>query len=107
MYIMWGVLFLLPLATGERKIHLSPFTKVFAAAYGLFFLFCLTLTLCGQNHMKANYLRVLLVPLFVTLVGVVYRTKLDRHDLEHCQSLYYLLIDFRHLGSRCVFSVLF
>lgn len=88
MYIMWGVLFLLPLATGERKIHLSPFTKVFAAAYGLFFLFCLTLTLCGQNHMKANYLRVLVVPLFVTLVGDIYRTKLDRHDLECIAKVY-------------------
>ena len=88
MYVMWGVLFLLPLATGERKIHISPFTKVFAVAYGIFFLFCLTLTLFGQNHMKANYLRVLAVPLFVTLVADAYRTRLDRHDLECIAKVY-------------------
>ncbi|MBR3352209.1 MAG: O-antigen ligase family protein [Lachnospiraceae bacterium] len=69
MYIMWILVLLFGLAKQRSLVHINDFSKTFIFAYLLFVLFCLLRGFIDNNFLTTNYLRVLLVPLMVTISG--------------------------------------
>lgn len=72
MYAIWIAVLLVGCVKKQGKLLLSRFSIYFLIAYGLFCLLCAATGLFDSNHLSANYLRILLVPLLVTIVGDMY-----------------------------------
>lgn len=108
MYGSW--LFVLGYALAERKGKLvfSPFAKSFVICYALFSVLCLLSGLFDGAHLQSNYLKVLLVPLLVTLVGGVY-VEADAAELQlylvvyiACAFVYAVWVNITYFSSYTV-----
>ena len=89
MYVLWGIIILVGCINRKGKIPVKQFTQRFILAYALFGMLCLITGLFNSQHFAANYLRILIVPLLVTIAGDMYSGE-DR-DLFYRLSKLYLL----------------
>lgn len=87
MYAIWISVLLAGCVKNGGRIVLSRFSVRFLIAYVLFCLLCATTGLFDGNHLSTNYLRVLLVPLLVTIVGDMYANE-DNDLLNRIGRLY-------------------
>lgn len=67
MYALWIVLIMLGVIHNRGKILISQRTRVFLAMYTLYAVFILMCGVFNNNFFEARYLRVLIVPLFITI----------------------------------------
>lgn len=67
MYGLWVAALGMSLAERRGRLSLSPDCRVFIASYAVFAAYCLTAGFFDGAHLRANYLRVLLVPLLLTV----------------------------------------
>ena len=72
MYIMWIAVLALGCYKNHGKLHMDAFSQRFLIAYALFCLYCLFIGLIDSRHFSAHYIRVLIVPLLVTIAGSMY-----------------------------------
>ena len=72
MYVLWGIIILVGCINRKGKIPVKQFTQRFILAYALFGMLCLITGLFNSQHFAANYLRILIVPLLVTIAGDMY-----------------------------------
>lgn len=72
MYAIWAV----AIVYGGIKYHgnlpITRFSQGFIVAYMLFLVLCAFTGLLNSRHLSANYIRVLIVPLLVTIAGDMY-----------------------------------
>lgn len=69
MYLAWALLFFVQVYQNNFKLTLSRFSKVFFLAYMIWGAICLAASVFGTNHLSGNYLRIMAVPLVVTLIA--------------------------------------
>ena len=67
MYALWIILIVLGIIQSKGKVFVSKRTKIFLAMYSLYAVFILTCGVFNNIHFEARYLRVLIVPLFITI----------------------------------------
>lgn len=72
MYAMWLLVLVLGVAKHRGKVQLTAFSQRFILAYTFFCLFCIVIGFFDIVHLSANYIRVLFVPLLVTIAGDMY-----------------------------------
>lgn len=72
MYAMWVLVLVLGVYKNQGKLPVTAFSQRFILAYILFCLFCVVTGFIDHRHFSANYIRVLLVPLLVTIAGDMY-----------------------------------
>ncbi len=72
MYILWILLVFVGCIKKKGIVYIDSFARRFILAYLLFFVLCVITSIIDKNHLSSNYLRVLIVPLLVTIVGCMY-----------------------------------
>lgn len=90
MHLLWLLSLFALIASDVKNIRLSPFTKVFLCTYGLYLLYCGILTAFGQSYLNGNFLRVLPVPLLVSIIADLCSDKLDKKSIERLMMSYVL-----------------
>lgn len=83
MYASWTLLTASVLILKRGKIRCSRFLRVFFVNYFLYVLFCLITTSLGYDHLSSQYLRIMLVPFFITVLGNLFQDILD--DTSICK----------------------
>lgn len=87
MYAIWAIALVLGVFKREGKLHVDAFSERFLIAYSSFFVFCLLAGLIDSRHFNANYIRVLIVPLLVTITGGMFANE-DRTLFNRLGKLY-------------------
>lgn len=87
MYAMWGVVIAVGCIKHKGKIPTKPFTNRFFLIYVAYLLLCFIAGLFDKQHLSSNYIRVLIVPLLVTVAGDM-NTKEDKELFNRLAKLY-------------------
>ena len=87
MYASWMVVIGWGIVKNNFRVKISPFTKRFIVIYVAFASFCLIAGQFDDAYLSSNYLKVLLVPLLVTIAGDMY-ANMDRELLNRLAMLY-------------------
>ena len=87
MYIMWIITLVLGCYKNRGKLRMDGFSKRFLLAYITFYLLCMVTGIFDEKHFSANYIRVLLIPLFVTFAGSMF-ADLDEKLFDRMGKLY-------------------
>ena len=72
MYVMWILLIIVGCIKKKGKLFIDNFAQVFIISYILFVAFCIITSFIDSEHLKANYIRVLIIPLLVSIIGCMY-----------------------------------
>ena len=88
MLLLWVALLTLVILKNGKNIKFSKFNKVFVCLYVALFIFCLVLHLLGYEHLKSSFLRIIRIPLFMSLLGDLLRVRLTRKDLNIISRVY-------------------
>lgn len=78
MYVMWIILFIVGCIKKRGKIYIDSFTQIFIICYVVFIAFCITTSLVDKEHLSANYIRVLVIPLLISIIGCLYSNINDK-----------------------------
>ena len=89
MYIFWILLVLFGCIKKKGKLFIDSFAEKFIFVYFLFFVFCFITGLVDTNHYSTNYIRVLIVPLIVSVVGCMY-SDIDKKTINVLGKVYVL-----------------
>lgn len=87
MYAVWILVILWGVVKNNFSIRFSSFTKKFIVPYVAFCSFCLIIGQFDETYLSARYLRVLTVPLLVTIAGDMY-ANMDLALLNRIVKLY-------------------
>lgn len=80
MYLSWIVVIGYGLIKNGLKIHFSKFLQVYVGAYFIWVIICIILTLFGSNHLNGNYVRIMEIPLLITVVAEL-MTNIDQDNV--------------------------
>ena len=72
MYVMWILLIIVGCIKKKGKLFIDNFAQLFIISYILFVAFCIITSFIDSEHLKANYIRVLIIPLLVSIIGCMY-----------------------------------
>lgn len=72
MYVMWILLIIVGCIKKKGKLFIDNFAQLFIISYILFVTFCIITSFIDSEHLKANYIRVLIIPLLVSIIGCMY-----------------------------------
>lgn len=78
MFIGWFGIFICLTISNGFEIQLSKFTWFFIFSYIAYFCYCAILTISGTEHIKSNYLKLLLVPIMVCVVTDMINEKSEK-----------------------------
>ena len=87
MFVSWFLIFLYSVGTNLRRFRMSKSTKVFVVFYFFYFFYCSICSLCGGKHYSSNYLRIMTIPMMVSLVGDT-NSDLSHEDIQHLLKVY-------------------
>ena len=87
MYVIWAMVLILGCVTNHGKIWIDSFSQRFLIAYILFCLYCVFTGLIDGRHFSAHYIRVLIVPLLVTIAGSIY-SNMDKSLINRLGRVY-------------------
>ena len=87
MYAMWILAIIVGITRTKGNLKITQFSARFILAYILFLIFCAITSIIDTRHISANYIRVLIVPLLVTVVGEMYADE-DRELFNRLGKLY-------------------
>lgn len=87
MYALWGGIIVIGCVRNRGRILIKPFTQRFVLAYLMYVLLCVTTGFFDSRHFSANYLRVFIIPLIVTIAGDM-NSKEDRRIFNRLTKLY-------------------
>lgn len=88
MYICWVFLAASLLIIKHGKISGSGFLRIFILNYFLYVLFCLITTSLGYNHLSSQYLRIMFIPILMTIIGNLFQDVLDDESIYRMCELY-------------------
>ncbi|MBR7091928.1 MAG: O-antigen ligase family protein [Clostridia bacterium] len=88
MYAAWGLMMIVSFFGKGRKSRFSLFTMAFSVLYLCFALFCIVCTLFGRDHLHANMLTVLVIPLIVTVVTNMSLNSITRQQFFNLALVY-------------------
>ena len=69
MYIAWIVTAVFFIARNRGRIVIHKCTKVFGGCYSLLAVGCIVMALFGSRHLEGNYIHIMYIPLFVSVIG--------------------------------------
>ncbi|MCR5742985.1 MAG: O-antigen ligase family protein [Lachnospiraceae bacterium] len=72
MYALWVIALIYGTIRNDGKVRLGSFSKIFLVGYGMFWIYCTIVGMFNGKHFEANYIRALVKPLIVTIVGEMY-----------------------------------
>lgn len=98
MHILWVCTILSFTIQHKGVVRISRFTQIFVVLYCLYFLFCISCSvLFGTHHLNSNYLYLMLIPAFMTIVGDIGADFIDNNILQNVCKVYFV--------SAIVFSI--
>lgn len=105
MYVMWILLIIVGSIKKKGKVFIDNFAQVFIIAYFLFVVFCIITSFINSEHLKANYIRVFIIPLLVSIIGCMY-SDIDIKVINiigrvyfYCSFLFGLWVQFTYFKS--------
>lgn len=105
MYLVWILIIGFSCVNSKGVVFLSGFTKYFLGVFVTFFLLCLFNSFFSESYIQSNYLRVLAVPLLVTISGDFYADSKDEDIQKYiktyvvCAFIYALWVQFTYFPS--------
>lgn len=90
MYLLWICLLLYLLFIYKFKLSLSHFTIYFIIIYILFTLLCICGSFLGLDHLNNNYLKILRIPLLVSIIGGLMKNSLSNEEMKSTIHLFIL-----------------
>lgn len=105
LYVAWFLIIGYMMIERRHSFYISEFTKVFFCCYVMFALFCAFNMIVNSEYTVPNYLRVLLSPLAICIVGDAC-SDIDEKDLQAsiklyfiCAVLYAICVNYKYLPS--------
>lgn len=90
MYIGWILLAFSLFFTKKGVLPNTGFLKIFVINYFLYILFCLITTAFGINHLSSQYLRIMFIPILMTIIGNFFQGILTDKDVYSLSVIYVL-----------------
>lgn len=87
MYVMWILLIIVGCIKKKGKVFIDSFAQVFIISYILFVSVCIITSFIDSEHLKANYIRVLIIPLLVSIIGCMY-SDIDKRVINMIGKIY-------------------
>ena len=72
MYIAWALVLVIGVFRKKGRVAIDSFSRRFLIAYVFYFVITFLIGLIDSHHFFSNYIRVLIVPLVVTIAGGMY-----------------------------------
>ena len=88
MYAAWGAMVVVSFFGKGNKSRFSLFTMGFSVLYLCFAVFCILCTLFGRDHLHANMLSVLVIPLIVTVVTNMSLSRMTKQQFFNLSVVY-------------------
>lgn len=106
MYAAWIITLGYYVVGNIRQIVFPKIASLYTFSFVLFIVLCILASLIGQNHLDGNYLRIMTIPLLVTIVGGFFGCNASHEEIQKvlktyllCALLYAIWVNITYFAS--------
>lgn len=82
MYMFWCITIVYYIIKYAKEFYLNNVTKVFLSSYVILLVLCIIASIITKDHLKGNYIHIMIIPLLVTIIGGIFGQNCTEAEMQ-------------------------